>query len=174
MLSLPSIIGYIGLVFIVLSFQFDNRKKILGLHIISAVFYLIHFVLIGALTGAAMAGLVVLRNSIFIKRNTSRWAQRNHWPYIFIVIFIVAGALTWSGPLSILPVIGMITGTISRWSKKEKMLRLLSLIPSPFWLVYNFAVGSIPAFMGESLVLGSNITSIIRFDILKKKKRSHK
>jgi hypothetical protein len=170
MISLATAIGFTGLIFLVSSFQFDSRKKILSIQIIGAVFYTLHYILIGALTGGIMAILSILRNIVFLNRTKNRWAKTSWWPVVFIALFTAGGLLSWDGPLSILPVMGMISGTIARWSRKEKTLRFLSLIPSPFWLVYDFMIGSVPAFIGESFVMGSNLTAITRFDIFKKKK----
>ena len=171
MFSTVNIIGYLGLLFIIASFQFDDRKKILGLHIISALFYFVHLLMIGALTGAFMAFFTAVRNFVFIQKTKSQWAKSSSWPFGFIAIFIFGTYLTWAGPISLLPLCGMISGTIARWSTKEKTLRLLALIPSPFWLIYNYSVGSLPAILGESSVFTSNLIGITRFDILKKRKQ---
>ena len=169
MFSTANLIGYGGLLLIIASFQFDERKKILGLHLISALFYFVHLLMIGALTGAFMAFFTAIRNLVFMQKTKSRWAKSSLWPVAFIALFIAGGVLTWAGPISLLPVCGMIAGTIARWSTKERTLRLLSLIPSPFWLIYNYSVGSLPALLGESSVFISNLIGITRFDLLKKK-----
>lgn len=139
---------------------------------IAAMFYFVHFLMLNAITGAFMTFFVIIRNYIFIQKMEKKWAQNKVWPFVFIVIFTAGGALTWAGVISLLPICGMIFGTVARWSNNKRTLRILAVISSPFWIIYNIAVGSIPTLIGESLVMSSNMLGIIRFDILKKRKKT--
>jgi glycerol uptake facilitator-like aquaporin len=50
-------IGIIALCFTIIGFQLNNRKKIIFILTISASLYSVHFLSLGALTGAAMNAL---------------------------------------------------------------------------------------------------------------------
>jgi len=88
-------------------------------------------------------------------------------PIAFIIIFIIADALTWQGLLSLLPLGGTISGTISYWQKRTKWLRLLALISPPLWFTYNFISHSYPGMLTEIFLISSTLIAIYRFDIRK-------
>lgn len=159
-------IGFFGLFFTIISFQSNQGKKILYFQVISASFFFIHFLLLGAITGSIMNVLSIIRNYIFYCRE-KKWANKPIWLYIFILAFMFATLLTWESSYSILPMIGMITSTIGLWMKNPTYIRLVLLLSPPCWFVYNFISGSIPGMIGDLSILVSIIVGFIRFDLIR-------
>jgi len=155
-------IGFIGLVFSLLIFQVNKRKKMLNLYICSTCFYMVHYLLLGAHTAVAMNIIGIARNYAFTKSK-----RVIALPIFFILLFVVGGFVTWNGPLSLLPVLGMTGGTLAYWQKDEKMIRRFALISPPLWFIYNVMLGSYPGMIAEVVMLVSNMVGIYRFDILK-------
>jgi hypothetical protein len=56
------------------------------------------------------------------------------------------------------------------WQKNPRMIRLLSLLSPPLWLIYNVLSGSYPGILSEIFLLTSTLIGIYRFDIRKKKR----
>ncbi|MEK9195850.1 MAG: YgjV family protein, partial [Patescibacteria group bacterium] len=73
--------------------------------------------------------------------------------------------LTWHGLISLLPMIGMITGTIAFWQSNPRYIRLIGLISPPLWFTYNYISGSYAGMFAEIILLSSNLIGIYRFDI---------
>jgi hypothetical protein len=92
------------------------------------------------------------------------------WLVVFVIISLVASAVTWVEWYSILPAAAMILTTISYWLKSETKIRLVTFPSSPCWLVYNIIVGSVAGIVTECVVMASLIVAIVRYDILKKEK----
>ncbi len=167
-------IGYIALIFVILSFQNNNRVKLLLFMLTGILLFVIHYALLGAWTGSLMnlieAGVVF----VAYKKDTSSWAQKKYWPYIFIALFVVASALVAKSLVDILPAIAQIFGTIAVWQTNPRAIRFIMLVPRPLWLTYNFAVGSYAGTIAELFILASVMVGIVRFDILKKSKKRKK
>lgn len=165
---LIQIIGFVGLLFVVLSFQKNTRGAILLFLAIAQVFFTLHFSLLSAWTGAAMNGLAAIRTFMFYKRDTVLLFKNPLLMYIFMAVFILAGFMTWQAWYSVLLIIAMVADTYAVWNERTSRLRAFMLIPRPLWFTYNLIVGSYAGLTTEIFVFLSILIGIIRFDMLKK------
>ena len=163
-------IGFCGTIMLFLMFQQNDRKRILVFQIFGTSFFCIHFLLLGAYTGATLNAIAVIRAVIYFHRDKKIFGKKI-WLWLFICISAAAGVLTWEGYISILPTIAMIIGSVSVWVKKPRSIRILSIIPSPMWMTYNIINISVPGMITEVFVMTSIAISIIRYDILKKEEK---
>lgn len=162
-------IGFIGLLFVVLSFQKNTRSSILLYLVLAQIFFTLHFSLLGAWTGAAMNGLAAIRTFTFYKRDVFPILKNVLWMYVFMAVFIAAGFLTWQAWYSALPMIAMVTDTFAVWHERPTHIRMYSIIQRPFWFSYNTLVKSYAGMTTEIFVFLSILVGILRLDILKKK-----
>lgn len=160
-------IGFIALALLVIVFQKNNRKSMLKLMMSAALLYSLHFLVLGAFTGAALNFLNVFRSFVFASREDKSWAKHDYWLYVFLVAIAILGAITWQGAYSILALIAVAVQTMAFWATNTRKIRYISLIVPPCWFAYNLIVGSIPGMITEILILGSLLVGIYRFDIKK-------
>lgn len=85
-------------------------------------------------------------------------------PGFFIAAFLIASILTWQGQISVLPMMGMVSGTIAFWQKEARLVRLIGILSPPLWFTYNIIVGSYPGMITEVIILSSNLIGVYRFD----------
>jgi hypothetical protein len=164
--TLIQIVGFIGLLFLVLSFQQKSRKNILILMALGQLIFMVHFILLGAWTAAGMNIVGTVRTLVFRSREEKKWASWKYWPVVFILLFATAGLLARESWLGVLPVIAMTIETTGLWLKNVKRLRFINLFPHPFWFTYNLIKGSWAGVVCEIFVFSSIIVAIIRYDIL--------
>ena len=157
-------IGFVGMTLTIISFQKKQSKGILFFQVLSASAYFFHFLLLGAYTGSIMNIFGAARNVIFYHKDKP-WVGHRFWLYLFIAIYIICAVLTWKNIFSLLPLIGMIVGTISFWMKNPKYIRLIMLLSPPCWFTYNLVTGSIPGMITEIFTVISIVVGIIRLDI---------
>lgn len=162
---LIQLIGFIGLLFLVLSFQQNNRNRILLLILIGQLIFLVHFILLGAWTAVAMNSVGAVRTLIFQFKGRKKWAELSFWPVVFIANFLVFGLLAWESWYSVLPIIAMSIETVGLWKKNPKLIRIINLFPHPPWFTYNLISGSWPGVATEVLIFVSVIVGIVRFDL---------
>lgn len=163
------IIGFVGLLFFVLSFQQKVRNRILILMVFGQMIFLVHFILLGAWTAAGMNIIGMARTLVFRFREERKWAEWRLWPVVFIVLFILAGLFARESWIGILPVVAMSIETTGLWLKNLKRLRFINLFPHPFWFTYNYLKGSWAGVVCEIFVLSSIIIAIIRYDLIGRK-----
>ena len=163
------IIGFIGLLFVVISFQKDKRSFTLITQLFAALTFFIHFFLLTAWTGAAMNGISAVRAYVFYLRDSKKWIDNKIIMYLFILFFWIAGLMTWESYASLLPVISVTLECFALWNSNTKYIRWLFLSARPTWIMYDFLVGSYAGLTTEAFIVSSLVIAIIRFDILKKK-----
>ena len=159
-------IGMVGLVFAIFSFQNNKRHLILIFLGTAQIFFTIHFALLGVWTAVAMNIVGMIRTFSFLLRGKKKWMDKNTLMYVFIGLFCIAGALSWKGWLSLLPIMAMNIETIGLWNKNPRLIRYSVIIPRPLWIIYSTIHRSYAGVMTELFVITSLLTAIVRFDIL--------
>ena len=167
--NIGQIIGFVAMTIIVASYQQKSHKKILTLQMISGFLFTVHYLLLGAYTGAAMNLLGAFRSLVYSNRS-QKWASSVLWPIGFSVSFLISGILTWENTFSIFPLIAMLMSSVVHWIEKPKINRIFSLPTSTGWLIYNIKTLSYPGIITEIFVLTSIVIGIVRLDIKKKNK----
>lgn len=164
---IAQIIGVFGLVCSLLSFQMKNRKWIMAFQMTASLSFSTQLFMLGAVTGGCVDMISFIRTMIF-SQNSKKWASSPVWLYVFIVIMILTGILTWQNAWDLLPIAGSILSTIALWMKREKHIRLISLTVGPCWLVYNLVKGAWSGALNEVLAMTSIVIGLIRNDTEKK------
>ncbi|HZK21675.1 MAG TPA: YgjV family protein [Oscillospiraceae bacterium] len=163
------IVGFAGAFTYFLVFQMKKRSSILAINVLAGMIFVVHFSMIGALTGAAMNVVCALRCIVYYYSDKA-WAKSKAWLAIFVGISIVLGVFTWGDIYSIFPLMAMVITSISFWLKKERNIRLLTLPTQPFWMIYNIHNNSISGLLTDVVIFSSILIAIIRYDIIKSKK----
>ncbi len=166
---IAQVFGLVALVANVLICQAEKRKQMLGLQLIVNLAYLMNYVLLGALTGAAMCIVCSFRAIIFGKLDKE---NRPTWPFVVMLVVVIAtGIITWQGIISLLATVGVVMTTITYWQRDPQSVRKFSLISSPLWMLYNLFSLSITGFLTELLATLSALVGFARF---RKKPRAAK
>jgi len=159
-------IGFVGLIFAIISFQNNKRNLILIFLGMAQMCFIAHFALLEVWPAFAVNIVGVVRTFSFLLRGKKKWMDKNTLMYVFVGLFCIAGALSWKGWLSLLPIMAMIIETIGLWKKSPRLIRSIVIIPRPLWITYNIVHHSYAGVMTEVFVIISLLTAIIRFDIL--------
>ncbi len=167
--TISQIVGFVGTALLFFSFQQKKRQGILLFQICAGAVFVLHYILLGAYTGAALNFIGFSRSVIFYNSD-KKWAKSPVWLAVFIIISAVASIFTWDRWYSVLPAIAMMLTTVSYWLKNETKIRLVTFPSSPCWLIYNALAGSVAGVITECIVMSSLIIAIVRYDILKKGK----
>ncbi|PKG80867.1 hypothetical protein CXF85_22455 [Colwellia sp. 75C3] len=149
----------IAILFDLASFQFKDRRKIVGCLCIAGVLICSHFVLLQQYTAAGLMAVAVIRyfSSIF---TTSTFVM-----LIFILCSLCVTAYTFNGVVSLISCVGAVMQTIAAFCPKDKKLRQLMIVGTSFWLLHNYLVNSPTAVIMEALFISSNLFGYYRFYI---------
>ena len=89
------ILGVAGIIIAVILYQQKNRKSLLAYKLTLDLIWLVHYALIGAYSGAAVAAIAALRELVFVKRDPKK-AGSIVWLPIFISVAVITTVWTWS------------------------------------------------------------------------------
>lgn len=162
------IFGALGVAANFTVYQQKERRKLLLFKILCDSCWLLHYISLGAFSGAGVCTVAVLRDIVFFNEN-KKWAQGKKWLIFFLCLSIVLTTLTWKNAFSILPAIASALSIFSFWQSNPKITKYISFPASSSMLIYNVSWLSIPGIINESFVLLSSAISLIRMKSENKK-----
>lgn len=167
-LIVSQVIGFLAVASFLLSYQLKKRKNIILCNVLSRCLYILQYILLGAFEGAVLDVLGAISSVI---------AAKKHLPFIkkhtriFVVcmdlIIVAAGLLLYVNPFSLLPIAGVLLHTTAFWINDEKIIRRVSLLGSPFWMIYNFSCRAYGSAVGDFLTMVSIVIAMIKYRNLK-------
>lgn len=161
------ILGLVGIVVVIGGFQLKTAKQILLIQSFGSFLWMIHFILLGAHTGAFLNLLVIPRNIIYSFRGKKSWADSYGWPILFSFLVLCVTAYSHfylgEGWTCLLSLCAEICGAIAFFNKNAQKIRGLIIGSSAFWLLYNFFAGSIPGVIAEILKQISLYVGLFRY-----------
>ena len=174
---IAQILGIIGMLMSVLSYQQKGKARILTFQLLGSVLFVANFFLLGAFSGAILNFVAIVRALIFIYEDKVH-ADHPAWTIgltaVYVLSYVSVFTIFGKEPtvinlfVEILPVLAMTVTTIAFRYKEDKILRRVAFISSPLWLTYNSIFFSLGGIIGETLNLSSAIIGTLRLDRKKK------
>lgn len=165
---IAQIVGVLAIIFFALSPQQKNKKRILIFQLISSILYALQYMFLGAFSAVATNLIGAVKNLSFYMYTKKDKDIPIAMLYIYIIIIVVFGVLTFSNILSVLPIILSVIFTYGTWQSNLKIYRIIALVTSVIWLIYNLGVGAYVSGIGNIFQITSAIIAIVRLDIIKK------
>ena len=172
-------IGVFAMAFNIGSYQQKQQKYIIALQLIGSTLFTVHFFMLGAFMGGLLNAVGIVRALVFLYKDKLR-SEHIAWTIGFIAVYLLSYAATFTilekpfnvqnALVEVLPVIGMTATTFAFRCKSAKSTRLLGLVSSPAWLIYNIVSVSVGAICCEVFSLISIAVGIWRLDNKKGKK----
>ena len=168
MYIIAQIVGILAVATYLLSYQLKKRKHIIAVNATSSSLYVLHYILVGALEGAAIDILSAV--GAVAAHNKDKKIIAKHITVVIVVLnllFLIAGLSLYQNIFSLFPIAGAILQTSALWMTSEKRIRQVSFLGTPFWLVYNFVSQAYGSAIGSVLCMISIGLAIYRYDIKK-------
>ena len=155
-------IGFLGTIFYFLSYQCKANKNLFRVQFVSYLFYTVHLLFLGAVTGGISYILNLIRSFCLGRRNA--FLKSKKMCVIICALQVLTLYFTWGGWISVLPVVANIASTIGGYTYNARKIRIVGMfINSPLWIVYNVIVGSWAGILDEVVSEISMIISIWRY-----------
>ena len=155
-------IGFVGTGLFFISFQCRDTRKLFRVQFFSYLFYTLHFLLLGAVTGGFSYILNTVRS--FCLQSKYDFLKGRAACAVICVLQFLTMIFTWDGWISVLPVVANIASTIGGYTHNAKKIRIAWMfINSPLWIIYDIAVGSWAGVLDEVITEASAVISIVRY-----------
>lgn len=165
-------IGICAVIVFVLSYQQKTRRGIVICNAVSRALYVIQYILLFAFEGAIL-DVVGIIASVLAQQKDSPFIKK-HLPIVAVCVnalIVVTGILLYRNVFSLLPMFGVLLHTGAFWLNKEKNIRIVSFLGSPFWLVYNLVTSAYGSAIGDVMTMCSIGIAMFRYDFKKKQPR---
>lgn len=173
MVIAAQIVGIFAMAFNIFSYQQKQQKGIIAFQLFGSVLFTVHFFMLKAYMGGLLNAVGIVRAVVFLRKDIFR-TDKIWWLIGFEVIYILSYVFTFTvldtaftvvnAVVEFLPLIGMTATTVAFRSHSAKTTRLLGLISSPSWLIYNIFSLSIGAICCEAFSLISIFVGMFRLD----------
>lgn len=159
---LSQICVIISVIILGTTYFLKDKVTILILCLIYCVFYGIHYLLLGAITGSLMNIISFLRNLWFF-RNSKR-NKKNSKLVLYILFFIssVFCIISYSDVFSLVSLIASLLSTYSIWQDNVKIYKFLAVPVSICFIIYAIHIGSVVAIITEVVLLIMEIVALIK------------
>ncbi len=158
---IPQAVGILAVATFLFSYQLKRKRDIIICNTVSRCLYIIQYVLLGALSGAVLDVLGVFA-SVLAERSRTGFISRHRRATLIVtdIAIIAVGLLLYESPFSLLPIVGVLLHTGAFWLSNERAVRRLSLLGSPFWLVYNLHSRAYGSAIGDILTMISIVIAM--------------
>ncbi|MCL2354320.1 MAG: YgjV family protein [Oscillospiraceae bacterium] len=113
---IAQVLGFIGLTLACIGIQYKKKKHILLFNIFTALFFMVHYVLLGATTAAAVGVVGVLKFITFYYKDARKEKLSKKIDVAILVVFLsmnfIIGVVTYKNLLTLLPVVAGIMRNI--------------------------------------------------------------
>jgi hypothetical protein len=156
-LLLGQIAGFLALALCVAAVMSKDDDRLLAVLILGNIAFAVQFAFFGAWVASAISALIILR--IYLAR---RFPRHLGAALTMVLATIAVAAATWQGLPDIFPLAAGIVGTIAMFMFRGIPMRLGLVFAGLCWIITNALIGSIGALAAETLILLTNLTTIIR------------
>ena len=164
---LAQILGFIALIFIVLSYQNTKKEKFLLIQIFANLFFGLQYFALKAFSALCSSIVSLLRTIIFFKYEKET-KKAPIWILSLIMIsIIILGFFSFEGIYSLIPIIIALAYTYGTWQNNLKLTYIIGIIASILWIYYNFLVGAYVSIMGSIFELLASLIGFIKLNIKK-------
>jgi len=155
MFVLAQISGFLAWLALLFSYYRKNTNKILVLHILSIIFYLLNYLFLGAWAGLFIIALELIRDFLYYKTDKDDFIFLSTIP-IYILLFITYR----NNIIEIVPIAASLFEGFTL-TRKKSIVVPGAIIVYLMWVVYDISVGAYTGALTDGLIVFSNICILI-------------
>lgn len=164
---LSQILGLIAFFFFLLSIQFQSKRRILEMQLLSNIFYTVSYSILKASSAVLVDCVSVLRCLIFYLYDK----HGKKCPIFFLVFLIglslLVGFFTVKNVFDAIPIVISIIYIVTTYQNNLKIIQIGYIVSAVFWIIYNLHIGTYTPLIGNVFEMTSGIVAMIR---MKRKK----
>ena len=170
---ISQIFALISFILSLVAYYRIKKEKIMLTMVVSNIFNLIHYVILGATTWYITKILAILRDSFIVLKEKKK-RNSNIFLLIFVVVYIIVGVMNYDSYYSLLPLAAALIYIISIWHWDELVVKKSAFFSYFLRLIYNICIGSIVATIATIVSIISAFIAIIQYSKKMSKQRMKK
>lgn len=158
------VIGIIAFVITGVAFFQKDEKKLKTILTISGLFWMANFWFLGSYTSFLITLINTIRQLVSRVMHESDYSKRVKLTYLFVIVTIIVGALSWQSWVSFFPICAAVITTVSLFLWESKRMRTGLLISEFCWTVNNLHYMNTGGLLADTLNIPLLIYHIIKKD----------
>lgn len=156
LLIVSQVIGLIAWGLLVFSYYKEDINKVLFIQIISAVFYCISYLLLGAWSGLLVCFFELVKAIGYYKSDKDKLIF-----FVTLPIYVVIAYFTYDGFVSILPTIASIIIGFS-FTYDKRIALIGTIFSSILWIAYDIQIYAFAQALTDGILVVSNLFILIK------------
>ncbi len=166
--------GVIAIILKASEFQLKSRKLIFLFASLSALCWVMYFLVQGDFVSMFINFISMINIIIFLQRDRYKWASSKWLLLLFVLLQLSLGILTFKYWHDIFAIVGGVLTTLSYFVINKKTYRYINVFNMSCWVANSISKMYIIALINDSFALISVIVSIFRFYVFKRDDGSQK
>lgn len=163
-----------SLIVTVLSFWGKEKKAMIAMLVLDSLFLACSYTFLGEFSGAITNVICLARNLFAIYKDKNPHFDKPIFFMLFAMVHTVACVFTFTGPVSLLPLLAAYICCVYSYSKNDSLVRFGIAAMVAVWLIYDIAVGSYASIVAESIALCSAVAAIVKIEVIPRVKKMRK
>lgn len=168
---IAQVFGVLGVIASVCSMQFKKRKTIFAALLLLNLFSALNFVFLGTFASAYICFFAIFEMLVNYLFERKKKPVPKIVVGIYIIVNILLGAISFTGPLDLVPIFCALIFCATLLTKKEQDIRRLTVLNQIFWLIFDLAVGAYFFAVSNVLTIISTTIALYRFSKKRKTKK---
>ena len=160
------IITVFAYILLIITFFMHNRKCILFFKIASCGLWIVSFLLLNAYSGMIMMVINTILFLLLLSDERQKKINIIKLMAFFCNIILISAIFTCDSVPSLLPILSTLIHTYSICQRNIVVYKVINIIVSVLWLVYNIYIWSVFSIGLESILLASTIAGSL-IDLIK-------
>ncbi len=159
-MEISTVLGILGVIANILWPLFKRRKFLLVGQVIACILMCLHFLLLGADTGASIMLVAGIQAALAIPLESYPRFKIVYLMSILVTLFVCW--YTWQGLASIFSSLALILFCIGNLQVNTKVLRIFLLLCLFSWVGHNALIASYPALVSNALAFVTSVFALVR------------
>ena len=159
---IAQICGALSLLFLVCSYLSKDKNTYFKHQLVANIFYGLQYLLLNALTGFITQIVSIVKTFEFGREQKKYNKTSIISLIIFEVLYIATGFLSFSNPISLIPVIISLGYTWASWQPNLKITCIAGILAGLLWFIYNLNVSAYVALISSVIESFSGLIGLIK------------
>ena len=163
MVILAQIVAIFAIITFALIPHQKTKPKVLIWKLMSNVFYVIQYLLLGALSAAGTNFIDCLQAVIFYSYAKKNTKVPIFWWILYVIVIIIIGFFTYTNIFSVIPIILCIIVAFGVWQDNLRTNRIIAILIPLGFIIYNISVSAYIGACGNIFQFVLAVIAVYRF-----------
>lgn len=157
---ISQIFGFSAFIISLFAYHRSKKQKIFQTMMIANILDILHYLLLGGLSGCITKIIALVRNELIIIKEKHKIFNNYIILFLLFILYIIAGIFTFKNIFSIFPILAAMIYLYFVWNGNELKVKKVAFYCYFLWLAYNIFVFSIAGIISNAVSIISTLFAV--------------